>query len=131
MKVDLRLQKLKLGQMLRLSPRVVASTGLIDGRALLTGTGNSITDLAAKSNGQIVATMAKGKLSNLLDAVVELTGGKVIRLLVGDEQIAVRCGIGVLACANARVARRSSSSTRNRRASMPSAALTSIGNTST
>ena len=57
------------------------------------GTGNSIADLAAKADGQLQAVVSPGQISNLLDALSGLNGGKVIALLLGgDKPIAVNCG---------------------------------------
>lgn len=49
--------------------------------------------MAAKSNGAISAAIANGSISNLLDALSGLNGGKALRVLAGgDKDIAVRCG---------------------------------------
>ena len=67
--------------------------GLMGATIKLKGSGNSIADAAAKSNGQISAAVANGRLSNLLDAASGLNGGKIITLLAGgDKTIAVNCG---------------------------------------
>jgi uncharacterized protein involved in outer membrane biogenesis len=59
----------------------------------LKGSGNSVADAAAKSNGRISAAIANGRLSNLLDAASGLNGGKIITLLAGgDKTIKVNCG---------------------------------------
>ena len=67
--------------------------GLMGATIQLKGSGNSIADAAAKSNGRISAAIANGRLSNLLDAASGLNGGKIITLLAGgDKTIAVNCG---------------------------------------
>jgi uncharacterized protein involved in outer membrane biogenesis len=93
-KLDVRLQQLKLAQLLPKSERIAGSKGLLDGRLALDGTGNSIADIAANANGHLGATLSQGEISNLIDAAAGLNGGKVIELLVGgDKDIAVRCGV--------------------------------------
>ena len=67
--------------------------GLMGATIQLKGSGNSIADAAARSNGRISAAIAKGRLSNLLDAASGLNGGMIITLLAGgDKTIAVNCG---------------------------------------
>jgi uncharacterized protein involved in outer membrane biogenesis len=95
-RTNVRLQQLKLADLLPKSPRLARSEGLIDGRIMLSGTGNSVADIAAKSEGQVIASVSHGEISNLLDAAAGLNGGKVIALLAGgDKNIPVRCGATV------------------------------------
>ncbi len=91
--VDLTASKLRLARLVPPSPRLAPSTGAIGARVKLAGSGNSIADLAAKADGQVQAALSQGQVSNLLDAVSGLNGGKIIRLLLGgDKPIPVRCG---------------------------------------
>ena len=90
---EVEARRLKLGELLPSSPTIAKAHGVVGGRVNLKGAGNSIADLAAKSNGQVTAMLSAGEVSNLIDAAAGLNGGKVIRLLVGgDKAIAVRCG---------------------------------------
>lgn len=86
-------RRLKLGELLPSSPTIAKAHGVMGARASLSGAGNSIADLAARSNGQVTAILSAGEVSNLIDAAAGLNGGKIIRLLVGgDKTITVRCG---------------------------------------
>jgi uncharacterized protein involved in outer membrane biogenesis len=72
---------------------IAKAAGTFGARVDIRGTGNSIADMAAKSNGTISAAIANGRISNLLDALSSLNGGKALRVLAGgDKDIAVRCG---------------------------------------
>lgn len=92
-RVEVRLEKLQLAQMLPQSPRQAASQGVLDAHVALHGNGDSIADVAAKADGHIGAVLSRARISNLLDAEAGLNGGKIITLLVGgDKDIPVRCG---------------------------------------
>jgi uncharacterized protein involved in outer membrane biogenesis len=91
--VDVEARKLRLARLIPPSPRLAPSTGTLAARARLAGTGNSIADLAGKADGEIHAVLSQGQISNLLDAISGLNGGKIITLLMGgDKPIPVRCG---------------------------------------
>ncbi len=95
-RTEVRLEKLQLAQLLPQSPTLARSKGVLDARLILHGNGNSIADAAAKADGRIGAALSHARVSNLLDAVSGLNGGKIITLLVGgDKDIAVRCGAAV------------------------------------
>ena len=67
--------------------------GTLGASIALKGTGDSIADAAAKANGHLSAAIARGRISNLLDAASGLNGGKVLQLLAsGDRTIDVNCG---------------------------------------
>ena len=85
-RMDVRLQQLKLAQLLPKSPKIAQSQGLLDGRLALSGSGNSIADVAATANGHLGAVLSRGQISNLVDAAASLNGGKVIQLLDGRGQ---------------------------------------------
>ena len=92
-RTDVRLTQLQLARLLPQSATIARSQGVLSGRAVLRGVGDSVADVAAKADGRIAAVLSEGKISNLVDAAAGLNGGKVIRLLVGgDQQIALRCG---------------------------------------
>jgi uncharacterized protein involved in outer membrane biogenesis len=86
-------RRLRLDRLFPESPTVAKAAGTIGARIDIRGTGNSIADAAAKSNGNMSAAIADGRISNLMDALSGLNGGKALRLLIGgDKDIAVRCG---------------------------------------
>ncbi|RZI54426.1 MAG: AsmA family protein [Pseudomonas sp.] len=83
-------------QIAKLVPKQKAlaeGAGQLGGILRLKGSGNSIADAAAKANGNIQPAVARDRISNLVDALSRLNGGKVIQLLVaGDQTIAINCG---------------------------------------
>ena len=86
-------RNIKLAKLFPTMPTVVKGVGEIGAQIRLAGTGNSIADAAGASNGSVTAAIANGRISNLLDAIAGLNGGKVITLFVGgDKDIAVNCG---------------------------------------
>jgi AsmA family protein len=87
-------RRLQLAQLVPENPRFAKAAGTVGGKIDLRGTGNSIADMAAKSDGNLGAVVAGGRISNLLDALSGLHGGKALQVLLsGDEDIAVRCGV--------------------------------------
>ena len=73
--------------------RLAQGAGLMGASIQLQGAGDSIADAAAKANGRVSATISNGRVSNLLDAISGLNGGKVLALLMaGDKTIQVNCG---------------------------------------
>lgn len=90
-KIDLR--RVRLDRLLPESPTIAQGAGYVGATLQLKGTGNSIADAAAKADGRIAATIANGRVSNLVDAASGLQGGRVLQLLVGgDRLITVNCG---------------------------------------
>ncbi|WP_326535264.1 AsmA family protein [Pseudorhodoferax sp.] len=91
--VDITARRLKLARLVPPSPRLSPSSGAMGARAKLSASGNSIADLAAKADGQVQAALSQGQVSNLLDAVSGLNGGKILTLLMGgDKPIPINCG---------------------------------------
>lgn len=91
--VNLNMRRIQVAQLVPDDVAFAKGAGLMGATIKLKGSGNSIADAAAKSNGQISAAVANGRLSNLLDAASGLNGGKIITLLAGgDKTIAVNCG---------------------------------------
>jgi AsmA family protein len=74
-------------------PSVAKGAGQFGGQVRLSGSGNSIADVAASANGTVGAAISNGRVSNLMDAIAGLNGGKIISLFVGgDKDIAIHCG---------------------------------------
>lgn len=87
------LRRIQVAKLLPDKEAIAKGAGLMGATLQLKGSGNSIADMAAKSDGRISAAIANGRLSNLLDAASGLNGGKIITLLAGgDKTIAVNCG---------------------------------------
>lgn len=91
--VTMNLRRIQVSQLVPDNQAIAKGAGLMGATIKLTGSGNSIADAAANSNGHISVAIANGRLSNLLDAASGLNGGKIITLLAGgDKTIAVNCG---------------------------------------
>lgn len=91
--LEAQAHQLRLARLVPPSPRLAPTHGMIGAHARLQGAGNSIADLAGKADGEVSAVLSSGQVSNLLDAIADLNGGKVLGLLVrGDKSIAIRCG---------------------------------------
>jgi uncharacterized protein involved in outer membrane biogenesis len=86
-------RRLQVQRLVPQNPTLAKAAGTVGGKIDLRGAGNSIANMAAKSDGNLSAAVAGGRISNLLDALSGLQGGKALQVLVrGDEDIAVRCG---------------------------------------
>jgi uncharacterized protein involved in outer membrane biogenesis len=89
--VDFR--RLRLDHLFPENKTIAKAVGTLGAKIDIHGTGNSIADIAAKADGKLSAAVANGRISNLLDALSGLNGGKALGLLIGgDKDIAVRCG---------------------------------------
>ncbi len=91
--MEVAARRLHLAELIPSAYAIARSHGSVGGFLNLRGAGDSVADLAAKSDGQISIAMSSARISNLLDAAAGLNGGKVMQLLIaGDKDIAVRCG---------------------------------------
>ena len=89
--VDFR--NIKVAKLFPAMPDIAKGIGELGAQIRLSGTGSSIADAASSANGSVTAAIAHGRISNLLDALSGLNGGKAIALFVGgDKDIAVNCG---------------------------------------
>ncbi|MEO5737030.1 MAG: AsmA family protein [Variovorax sp.] len=91
--VNADFRNIKVAKLFPSMPDIAKGVGEIGAQIRLSGSGNSVADAAGASNGSVTAAIAHGQVSNLLDAIAGLNGGKVISLLVGgDKEIAINCG---------------------------------------
>lgn len=91
--VDTDFRHIQVAKLFPTMPKLAKGAGELGAQVRLKGTGASIADAAGSANGSLTLAIANGRISNLLDALAGLNGGKVIALLVGgDKDIAVRCG---------------------------------------
>ncbi|MBC7437809.1 MAG: AsmA family protein [Bdellovibrionales bacterium] len=89
--VDFR--NIKVAKLFPTMPNIAKGVGELGAQIRLKGTGNSIADAAANADGSVSAAIANGRISNLIDAIAGLNGGKALGLLItGDKDIAVNCG---------------------------------------
>lgn len=88
--VDIR--KLKLSELVPKAESLKDAVGLIDGRLVLKGTGNSVAAMFASANGDVQAIMGGGEVSNLLLEVAGLDVAESLKFLLGkDHKVAIRC----------------------------------------
>ena len=89
--VDFR--NIKVAKLFPAMPDIAKGAGELGAQIRLSGAGNSIADAASSANGSVTAAIANGRISNLLDALAGLNGGKAIALFAGgDKDINVNCG---------------------------------------
>ena len=89
--VDFR--NIKVAKLFPTMPKIAKGVGEIGAQIRLSGTGTSIADAAANADGSVTAAIANGRVSNMIDAISGLNGGKMLTLFVGgDKDIAVNCG---------------------------------------
>jgi len=92
--LSLSLRQLHLAELAPKLPATKFSAGPITVQSRLSGRGDSIAALLGNASGTVTASMAGGRISNLLDSELALNGGKVLWLkLRGDREIAVNCAI--------------------------------------
>jgi hypothetical protein len=79
----------------RLAPSVQAiaeSTGKLDARVRLEGTGNSIAALLGSANGNVASVMQGGQVSDLALRLMNLDiANSIVALAKGNEKVPVRC----------------------------------------
>ena len=93
-KIDARLRQLDLRRFLSETSFAQKTLSPIGGRIVLTGTGESFSELMATASGNTFLAMSGGQISGML---VELAGldvaGSMGYLVRGDKSITVRCGL--------------------------------------
>lgn len=91
---DFQFKRINLGQLFPKSAMAKRSTGLVGGRAVLKGEGNSFADLMASADGTVGLAMGGGRVSNLLLEIVGLDAAEVLRYLFGrDRTVRLRCAV--------------------------------------
>ncbi|MGK3144027.1 AsmA family protein [Pantoea sp. C2G6] len=91
-RVDLHARKLRLRQLFPDVQAMQNSLGQLNGDASFTGTGNSVADLLATSNGQLKLLMNDGLISRSLMEIAGLNvGNYVVGKLFGDDQVRINC----------------------------------------
>lgn len=94
MKVNLGLHKLSLGQFFANTRFAKTTEGFFGGKLNLSGTGSSLADVLATSNGEFTIIMSGGKISLLLIEASDLDIAQAIPLFLGkDKSTKIRCGV--------------------------------------
>ncbi|MBV4367444.1 AsmA family protein [Erwinia sp. BNK-24-b] len=91
-RADLHARNLKLKQLFPGVQSMQSSMGQINGDATLSGTGNSVADILATSNGSLKLLMNDGVISrNLMEIVGLNVGNYVVGKLFGDDEVRINC----------------------------------------
>jgi len=91
-RIDIHARKLRLRQLFPDVQAMQNSLGQLNGDASFTGTGNSVADLLATSNGQLKLLMNDGLISRSLMEIAGLNvGNYVVGKLFGDDQVRINC----------------------------------------
>lgn len=91
-RANLHARKLQLRRLFPDVKEMQRSLGQLNGDASLTGTGNSVADLLATSNGDLKLLMNDGLISrNLMEIAGLNIGNYVIGKLFGDEEVRINC----------------------------------------
>lgn len=91
-RADIHARRLHLRQLFPDVEAMQRSLGQLNGDASLTGTGNSVADLLATSNGQLKLLMNNGLISRSLMEIAGLNvGNYVVGKLFGDDEVRINC----------------------------------------
>lgn len=92
-KLQLQLQDVQVRELFPRLARFDASIGKVDGRADLSGSGNSVAAMLAHANGEIKADLSQGTISQfILEAAGLNLANAVFAKLYRDQQIKLLCG---------------------------------------
>jgi AsmA family protein len=94
MTVDLNIRKLSLAQFFANTRFANTTEGVFGGRVQLAGSGVSLADVLAGSNGQITMIMTSGKISRLLIEAADIDIAQALPLFLGkDKATHIRCAV--------------------------------------
>lgn len=100
-RADLHARNLKLKQLFPGVESMQSSMGQINGDATLSGTGNSVADILATSDGSLKLLMNDGVISRSLMEIVGLNvGNYLVGKLFGDDEVRINCAAADLAVQN-------------------------------
>lgn len=90
--VNLTVRDVQLSQLVARVRDAGGTSAPLSARLNLRGSGESVAALLGSATGSAQVSMAPGRISNLLDAMLGLNAGKVVWLkLAGDRDIALNC----------------------------------------
>lgn len=94
MSIDLNLRQLSLGQFFEETRFAESTGGMFGGKVELSGTGASLAEVLASSNGKVSIIMTKGTISLLLVEAADLDIAQAIPLFLGrDRATDIHCGV--------------------------------------
>jgi uncharacterized protein involved in outer membrane biogenesis len=90
-------RRIDLRQLFPGNETIAKSTGLVGGRAVLKGQGNSLAEVLADADGTLGLAMSGGQVSNLVVELAGLDVAEALRLLFGgDKPVGIRCAVADL-----------------------------------
>jgi len=90
--VDVRARDLDLSRLAPSVKALVQSTGKVDARVRLKGTGNSVAALLGSADGSVAAVMSGGQVSDLVLRLANLDiANALVAMAKGNQPIAVHC----------------------------------------
>lgn len=94
MTMQLNLRKLSLNKFFENTRFATTTAGFFGGHLTLAGTGASLADVLATSNGEMAIIISGGKISLLLIEASDVDIGEAVPLLLGkDKSTRIRCGV--------------------------------------
>lgn len=91
---DIRFRRIQLPLLYPENELLRQSTGLIGGRAVLKGEGNTFANLVASADGTLGLAMRGGQVSALLVEFVGLDAAEVLKyVFAGDKSVKIRCAV--------------------------------------
>jgi AsmA family protein len=91
---DFEFRRIDLRKVFPGNQTVAKSTGLVGGRAVLKGRGNTLADVLAGADGTLGLAMSGGQVSNLVLELAGLDIAEALRLLFGgDKPVKMRCAV--------------------------------------
>lgn len=92
--MDLNIRQLQLRQFFEGTRFAESTEGILGGKVNLEGTGVSLADLLAVSNGKLTVVMADGTISLLFIEAADLDIGEALPILLGrDQATQIHCGV--------------------------------------
>ncbi|ROO30465.1 hypothetical protein SAOR_01200 [Salinisphaera orenii MK-B5] len=103
-RVDMHARRLRLDEIMPAVEALEGSLGQINGDATLSGSGDSVADLLADSNGRLTVLLDRGWISrNLMELAGLNVGNYVVGELFGDEPVRINCAAADLIVDDGRV----------------------------
>lgn len=94
MRIDLSMRNLRLGRFFDDTRFAATTEGAFGGTIELAGTGASLAEVLATSNGSMTLIMSGGSISRLLIETSELDIARMVPLFFGDDKATrIRCGV--------------------------------------
>lgn len=91
---NLEFRRIDLRKLFPGNETIARATGLLGGRAVLEGRGNSLAQVLADADGTLGLAMSGGQVSNLVIELAGLDAAEALRLLFqGDRPVALRCAV--------------------------------------